>query len=195
MMTRHLGSAQLRKSGFTLIELLVVIAIILILIAIALPNFLTAVTRSNIASSYAEMRSVGTALEMYFVDHKAYPQAALVRRELSVLLDPVAYIEELPVDPFDSGGRPRSYDYGSREIAHPSRWVLAGRGPDRNRTTDNDDLEFYPGYTPLLFIGLQPKPNAPEYWDYMTYSPTNGTISEGDLYVTSDAHMAASRAG
>src|SRR5690606_13769099 len=107
--------------GFTLIELLVVIAIILILIAIALPNFLTAVTRSNIAKSYAEMRSLGGALEMYFVDHKAYPQAALVRRELSVLLEPVAYIEDLPPDPFAGSDGPRfferSYEYGAREIA------------------------------------------------------------------------------
>ncbi|MCB9767462.1 MAG: prepilin-type N-terminal cleavage/methylation domain-containing protein [Candidatus Omnitrophica bacterium] len=183
------------RRGFTLVELLVVIAIILILVAIALPNFLTAVTRSNVAKSYAEMRSLGGALEMYFVDHKAYPQAALVRRELSVLLEPVPYIEELPRDPFDGDGRPRSYDYGAREIDHPTRWVLVGVGPDRNRTTGHDDMEFYPGYTPLLFIGLQPKPNAPEYWDYMTYSPTNGTISRGDLYVTSDAQMAGNSSG
>jgi len=193
--TNTFGGAQ----GFTLVELLVVIAIILILIAIALPNFLTAVTRSNIAKSYAEMRSLGGALEMYFVDHKAYPQAALVFRELSVLLEPVSYIEQLPRDPFDSGDRPRffdrTYEYGAREINHPTRWILAGRGPDRNRTTSRDDLEFYPGYTSLLFIGLQPKPGAPEYWDYMTYSPTNGTISRGDLYVTSDAQMVSGNAG
>ena len=37
------------KAGFTLIELLVVVAIILILIAIALPNFLEAQTRSKIS--------------------------------------------------------------------------------------------------------------------------------------------------
>ncbi|MCA9415518.1 MAG: hypothetical protein KC917_04580, partial [Candidatus Omnitrophica bacterium] len=83
----------------------------------------------------------------------------------------------------------------AREIDHPTRWVLVGVGPDRNRTTGHDDMEFYPGYTPLLFIGLQVKPNAPEYWDYMTYSPTNGTISRGDLYVTSDAQMAGNSSG
>lgn len=174
----------LTHAGFTLVELLVVIAIILILVAIALPNFLLAVTRSNITSAYAEMRTIGTALEMYNVDYRAYPQAVLVRRELSVLVEPVAYIESVPRDPFNER---RPYGYGAREVARPTRWILNSYGADRSSDTDGDDLDFYPGYTPYLFIGLQSKPNVNEFWDYMVYSPTNGTISKGDLYMTSDA--------
>lgn len=54
-----------RKKGFTLIELLIVIAIILILIAIALPNFLEAQIRARVTKANGEMRSLATALFDY----------------------------------------------------------------------------------------------------------------------------------
>lgn len=53
----------MKKAGFTLIELLIVIAIILILVAIALPNFLEAQIRAKTAKAYGEMRSLGIAIE------------------------------------------------------------------------------------------------------------------------------------
>jgi general secretion pathway protein G len=59
-------------SGFTLIELLIVVAIIAILAAIAVPNFLEAQTRAKISAIKANMRTVATALEIYFVDHNHY---------------------------------------------------------------------------------------------------------------------------
>lgn len=51
--------------GFTLIELLIVIAIILILISIALPNFLEAQYRSRVARVRGDMRSIATAVEAF----------------------------------------------------------------------------------------------------------------------------------
>jgi general secretion pathway protein G len=176
--------------GFTLIELLVVVAIILVLISIALPNFLEAVTKSNIAAAKSEMRSLGTALEMYNTDWKEYPQAVLIYRELNRLTTPVPYIESLPSDRFASseGRRAPTYRYGAMDLNRATRWILASNGPDRNLNTDRDQLDFYPGYSPLLFIGLYYEPESPnpEPFDYMIYSPTNGTISVGDLYHASD---------
>lgn len=60
------------KQAFTLIELLIVVAIIAILAAIAVPNFLEAQTRAKNSAARADMRSLATAIESYFVDHNKY---------------------------------------------------------------------------------------------------------------------------
>ena len=62
-----------RRTGFTLIELLIVIAIILILIAIALPNFLESQMRAKVARVQAEQRSFSIAMESYYQDFRDYP--------------------------------------------------------------------------------------------------------------------------
>jgi prepilin-type N-terminal cleavage/methylation domain-containing protein len=63
----------MRSRGFTLIELLIVVAIIAILAAIAVPNFLEAQTRAKVSRALADMRSMTTAIESYYVDHNTYP--------------------------------------------------------------------------------------------------------------------------
>ncbi len=61
------------NKAFTLIELLIVVAIIAILAAIAVPNFLEAQTRSKVSRMKADMRSMATGIETYFVDNNRYP--------------------------------------------------------------------------------------------------------------------------
>lgn len=56
------------KRGFTLIELLIVIAIILILIAIALPNFLAAQMRARVSREKSDMRTLALAIESLRTD-------------------------------------------------------------------------------------------------------------------------------
>jgi prepilin-type N-terminal cleavage/methylation domain-containing protein len=55
--------------GFTLIELLIVIAIILILIAIALPNFLEAQERARVTRAKAQLRTFETAVYSHIMDY------------------------------------------------------------------------------------------------------------------------------
>jgi len=62
-----------RSYGFTLIELLIVVAIIAILAAIAVPNFLEAQTRAKVSRVKADLRSMGTAIETYTIDHNKQP--------------------------------------------------------------------------------------------------------------------------
>jgi prepilin-type N-terminal cleavage/methylation domain-containing protein len=62
-----------KRKGFTLIELMIVIAIIIILAAIAIPNYLRMTDRARRSRVAGDFTSVATALEAYSVDWGAYP--------------------------------------------------------------------------------------------------------------------------
>ena len=64
------------KKAFSLIELLVVIAITAVLVAIALPNFLSARERARDTKRKQEMSEMKNALRLYYNDFQTYPVAA-----------------------------------------------------------------------------------------------------------------------
>lgn len=175
------------RRGFTLIELLVVVAIIAILAGIALPNFLEAQTRSKVSRAKADLRTLAIGLEAYYVDNNRYPPSTLVPRFLRLrpLTTPISYISSVPTDVFqstDSGSGPwrrvGNFAYGSMPIDEESRWALASDGPDRD--SDHGNIQFYPGYSPDLWD------NPASGYDFTRYDPTNGTVSDGDIWRLSD---------
>lgn len=196
-----------RSLGFTLIELLIVIGIISILALIALPNMLEAQTRAKVARVKADMRTVAGALEMYRVDANHYPtyhyakNSALAQgysfhaggevtgynqsplfKGPNPLTSPIAYMSSFPKDAFrvpapeeNAPGETAEYwyvnwDYATeKNLGNPffdrlrevqGTWRMLSPGPDLNAPNTGND-------------GIQ-----------VSYDPSNGTVSEGDIVRT-----------
>src|SRR5450756_1790676 len=66
----------MKRRGFTLIELMVVIAIIIILAAIAIPNYLSMTARAKRSRVASDFAAIATALETYKTDWNQYPPAS-----------------------------------------------------------------------------------------------------------------------
>jgi type II secretion system protein G len=161
------------RKAFTLVELLVVIGILLILMAIAVPNFLDALLRAKVARAQADLTVLGNALEAYRTDYPEYPKSIFadlgsINIELGIfaslprLTSPTRYLAELPRDPFVY----TNYQYFSTIINDRldlpfqriyGQWVVLSVGPDK-------DLNLN-GLTGRL----------------IHYAPTNGSTSKGDI--------------
>jgi prepilin-type N-terminal cleavage/methylation domain-containing protein len=122
-----------RRGGFTLIELLIVIAIILILIAIALPNFLEAQIRAKVVRVKSDQRTIHTAMEAYLQDWDMYPPRSEDEfrpgaNGLMQLTTPLKYLPEIPFDVFVGGGEP----VDNSPLQTPVFWEMASTGLTRN---------------------------------------------------------------
>jgi type II secretory pathway pseudopilin PulG len=150
-----------------------------ILAAIAIPNFLQAQSRSKVSRTKAELRMCAVALESYYVDNNAYPQPNYTLHGNSILphilTTPIAYITQIPGDPFSADKKePYWYYTGIAIIEEQERpfWILTGSGPDQKR--DIDVTKYNPQY-----------PDWHEsYLILKSYDPTNGTTSLGDVFRT-----------
>lgn len=60
-------------AGFTLVELLVVLAIIGLVAALATPQVLRYLASAKVSTTQAQLKSIGSALELYYLDAGSYP--------------------------------------------------------------------------------------------------------------------------
>jgi prepilin-type N-terminal cleavage/methylation domain-containing protein len=188
--------------AFTLIELLIVVAIIAILAAIAVPNLLEAQVRAKASRAKSDLRSVATALELYRVDTDIYPSmiepgfaggiAPLAGSDLKwwyvpdALSTPIAYLTSAAIRCPFGGDVPQSGVFPDNIWRRYSYENI----PELEQKQDSFpilDFKYAPeerlfqraGYWRLLCIG----PDIA--WNPMlTYDPTNGTNSTGNIIRT-----------
>lgn len=109
---------RISEKGFTLIELLVVVAIIGMLSSVVLSSMNSARKKARDARRISDVKSLQTALELYYAENVAYPTSAALALTGTSLAGLVPnYIAKLPVDPAASGtacaATDRTYCYGS----------------------------------------------------------------------------------
>jgi len=63
-----------RKAGFTLVEIMVVVAILVILVSLAVPNFLRSRITANESAVIATFRTINNACQLYYQNNKSYPE-------------------------------------------------------------------------------------------------------------------------
>ena len=81
-----------RESGFTLIELMVVMLIIGVLMAIAVPNYVSAIKSAKEAVLKEDLHVIRNAIDSYTMDKQKAPQS------LQDLVD-AGYLKSIPTDP------------------------------------------------------------------------------------------------
>ena len=168
-----------RSRGYSLIEALIVVTVLIILMVIAVPHYQEARTRSMVAASRADLRTICQAYQSYDADHFELPPSrdfGFRFVEPHYLTTPIQYMAQVPEDTFfkaqivDTRQGPIALTYPvAAQYAYYAlspryqgllnaniRYVLAGRGPDQ-------ELEF--GYL------------------IVEYDPSNGVRSRGDLII------------
>lgn len=105
-MTMKNGS---RSRGFTLIEIMVVMVILGLLVALVAPNIMGRGDEARVTAAEAQLRNIGSALDLYRLDNSHYPSTeqgldALVEKPSGSPepsnWNPDGYMNAIPKDPW-----------------------------------------------------------------------------------------------
>lgn len=183
-----------RKLGFTLIELLVVVSVIGVLSSIAVANFSDAFIRTKVARAKSDLKALTTAIELYRVDHQTVPPVQgpfepSYYQRLEHLIEPIAYMNELPTDPFQPMISP--YMFPEEEAyKYENRMYVYNRGDADNGgavVDEHNDLFFT---WSMASVGPDSRLKYPYYYypsgfrqpEWYEYNPSNGVISGGEIF-------------
>lgn len=194
---RH--SPNHKRSTARLRDWAIRILFVLVLIVFAIPDFREAQIRAKVSRVRSDMRSFAFMLESYHTNHGFYPAWSTgmtslngayfdhpdLRRMPTIRIDPgmrepFAISEEgweplyYPADPFAPVERAR-YVYYTSGDKDAIRWFIASAGPDRDYDIDPATVFGPPANNPSISLSE------------LTYDPTNGVTSNGDIWQVSKA--------
>lgn len=140
----------MNKKGFTLIELLIVIAIIGLLATLAIVSLTTAQRKARDVKRVADMKSIQSAMELYYSDHAGYPSPA---SWADLSSDLSAYITALPTAPNHTNTTsPEAYTVGVNTAAgtdSATQYVVGATLEDGSHQalSQDDDVNYAAGGT------------------------------------------------
>lgn len=128
------------EAGFTLVELLVVLAIIVLVAGLVAPQVLRYLGSARSDAAMAQIRNIGSALDLFYIDNLRYPTE---EEGLAVLSEPTPALSARWNGPYltnaadlsDPWGRPYLYrvdDAGFEILSHGRDGAPGGDGDARD---------------------------------------------------------------
>ncbi|GAW94131.1 type II secretion system protein [Calderihabitans maritimus] len=128
-MIRHIAKKLREDRGFTLIELMVVVVILGILAAVAIPSFTGKADTAKIKAAKADLKTIGTAIELYYVENDDYPN------DWNALTEG-GYLTKTPYSPWNT-------DYHFDTSNGVKVWVELPNGLKLGSEDKNNDSKLY----------------------------------------------------
>lgn len=203
MHNKPIISDPAKKSGYTLIELICSMAIVGILATMLMPVVQTALTRAQVAKTYANLQTVRDGVELFAVDHGKYPKGSSelpsslwTDYDSTVVLQPLlgTYIPNNPDILVDYFSKKAVQDFKQSirlDLSHLPNYTGYSYFDYQNFLVPPRDPDN--GFA-LISIGPDGKDSGlgvvvikPSVVRFSLYSPTNGVMSDGDIGIGSSS--------
>ncbi len=163
----------MKNKGFTLIELLVVISIIGVLATVVLSSLTQTRATSRDAKRLADIRTIQSALEVYYINNGTYPITSWQSSHNSSWDNLESLLgTRLPVDPLNTSEQPADY-----AAAIPGEYVYGYFG--------HPSSSFCSGLAYMLVFNLETKSDTSrgvEFCNGTSYGYRDAVVVGVDLY-------------